>query len=224
MSSKGGVEKKVKKPAAKKPAAATTKKPAAAVKKETSKKPAAEKKTTSTHKTVSAHKKVSPMNKMEYKPPTTGEIIAAFALVFTTCKNEVSLLIVKEFYGKLGAPGGVIAPGETPEQAVRREFMAKTGHDWPAGTHNHSFVYRNTKVFMVYTPECLDTNFGPHKMVYNPAKDPEDRTPLALMHVPVAKLFDVIQNPTEQMPIRPVLTTMFVNSKDEIMGFVKKFK
>jgi len=48
----------------------------------------------------------------------------AYGVVFDA---EGRLLVVEEF-GRLYLPGGGLDPGETPEQALHREFEEETGH------------------------------------------------------------------------------------------------
>lgn len=200
----------------KSPAKATAK-PAAS---KTAAKTAASK--TATKKTVdSKSKSKSPAKTATSKTATKkplpavgdGPVKAAFVLLFTKCATGVQMLLVKENYGKWGAPGGGVKLAEKPEKAAEREFQEETGHKFPKTKKEESVRFRNAHIVLAYTEDCIVEKFGSNK------RTGEDEI-LALKHVPVKDLYKFINSPSKDMAIRPIFTSMMLDNQKVVEKFV----
>lgn len=150
------------------------------------------------------------------EPEGEKPIGATVALVFTKCKDGVSLLVGKETYEKWGPPGGKKEPSEDDKKAVAREFQEETGYVLPKMKLEEQFRYRNTMVFLYYTEECINTKLGPK------VKKPLELTELKLC--PIKDLYKLLENPKPDMPLRNIFISMMIDHKKEVEAFMKKIK
>lgn len=58
--------------------------------------------------------------------------------------------------GLLNFPGGKIEPGETPQQAIEREYLEEVGMRIPADSWEHFATMQEEGRFRVYCLRCLD--------------------------------------------------------------------
>jgi len=187
----------VKKPAAKPVAKAPAKKPAA--------KPVAK----------------APAKKPESKPAAKKPFVpeenprASIILLLTKCKGEIVLLIGKESYEKWGPPGGGIAEKEAPRAAADRIFTEEVGYPMPKIEKEATFRHRNAQVFLLFTADCIEEKLGP-KINKKPVQELT-----ALKHVPVKTIYQFLEKPDVDSPLRPVFISMIIEHKKEVDAFIK---